>query len=162
MLKKLSEKIGFTETEIKVTMLLLVIFAVGFSYKTFFVNNGPAAYKIFDYSKEDSTFYSTGLDRDSIEDLSSGQDKDDILELNKKNTNKFPAKIIAAEKSINLNTAGIDALITIPTVGNKTAERIIELRTKLGMFKSLDELLRVKNISGKKLAKIKKYAYIKQ
>jgi DNA uptake protein ComE-like DNA-binding protein len=46
-------------------------------------------------------------------------------------------------------------------VGKKTAERIVELRTKLGGFKNFNELLKVKNIGDKRLAKIKKYAYIK-
>jgi competence ComEA-like helix-hairpin-helix protein len=152
MLKKLSEKIGFTQTEIKITTLLLVIFVVGFSYKNFFRDNGLTLYKKFDYTKEDSTFFSSGSEKDS----------DDVLELNQKNTNKFPAKVIAVEKSIDLNTAGIDALTTLPDLGKKTAERIIELRTKLGGFKNFNELLQVKNIGSKRLDKIKKYAYIKQ
>jgi DNA uptake protein ComE-like DNA-binding protein len=156
MLKKLSEKIGFTQTEIKVTILLLIIFAIGFGYKTFFRDNGLASYKQFDYSKEDSAFLSSGSGNDSA----GSSDKDDILELNKKKSDKFPNKIIAAVNSINLNTAGIPELITIPDIGQKTAVRIIEMRTRLGKFKSLNELLKVKNISSKKLAKIKKYAYI--
>jgi competence ComEA-like helix-hairpin-helix protein len=161
MLKKLSEKIGFTQTEIKVTLLLLVILILGFSYKTFFRDTGLTSYKKFDYAKDDSTFLCTGTVKDPAESQQSGDDKDNVLELNKKNTNKFPAKIIASEKSVNLNTAGIDALITIPGVGKKTADRIIELRTKLGRFKNFDNLLKVKNISDIRLAKIKKYAYIK-
>ena len=161
MLKKLSEKIGFTQTEIKVTILLLVIFAVGFSYKNFFRDNGLTPYKKFDYTKEDSIFFSSGSEKDSAESIQPEGDKDNILELNKKNINKFPAKIIAAEKSIDLNKAGIDMLTTLPNVGKKTAERIVELRTKLGGFKNFNELLKVKNIGDKRLAKIKKYAYIK-
>ncbi len=142
-------------------MLLIVIFIVGFSYKTFFRDNGLTSYKKFDYSKEDSTFFSSGNEKDSLTNAQTEENKDDILELNKKNTNKFPAKIIAAEKSIDLNTAGVDALTTLPNVGKKTAERIIELRTKLGRFKNFNQLLQIKNIGDKRLDKIKKYAYIK-
>lgn len=149
MLKKLSEKLGFTQTEIKVTLLLVIILAIGFSYKTFFRDKGLASYKNFDYSKEDSTFLSSGNDNN-----------EDVLELNKKNSDRFPNKIIAAPNSINLNTAGTSDLITIPDIGQKTAERIIKMRTRLGGFKSLNELLKVRNISTKKLAKIKKYTYI--
>jgi competence protein ComEA len=155
MLKKFSEKIGFTQTEIKVTLLLLVVFAAGFTYKTFIRDTGLKSYKNFDYSKDDSTFFSSG------NDTAGAENKDEILELNKKNVNKFPDKIIAAENSIDLNTADVNALVTIPYVGTKTATRIIELRTKLGGFKNINQLLKVKNISGKRLAKIKKYAYIK-
>ena len=125
MLKKLSEKIGFTQTEIKVTILLIVIFIVGFSYKTFFRDNGLASYKKFDYSKEDSTFFSSGNEKDSLTNAQTEENKDDILELNKKNTNKFPAKIIAAEKSIDLNTASVDALITFRTWERKQRKELL-------------------------------------
>lgn len=155
MLKKISEKIGFTQTEIKVTLLLLIIFIVGFTYKTFFRNDGLKSYKNFDYSKEDSTFLNSG----SRIDTASSPDKENILELNKRD--KFPAKVIAAENSIDLNKAGVDVLITIPGIGKKTAENIIEQRAKLGGFRNINGLLKVKNIGIKKLDKIKKYAYIK-
>ena len=136
-------------------LLLIVIFAAGFTYKTFIRDNGLKSYKNFDYTKDDSTFFSSG------NDTAGAENKDDILELNKKNVNKFPDKIIAAENSIDLNTADANMLTTIPDVGTKTAARIIELRTKLDGFKNINQLLKVKNISGKRLAKIKMYAYIK-
>jgi DNA uptake protein ComE-like DNA-binding protein len=161
MLKKISEKIGFTQTEIKVTILLFVIFAVGFSYKIFFRDNGITFYKKFNYTKEDIAFFNSGSEKDSAESIQPEEIKDNILELNKEYTNKFPSKIIAAEKSIDLNKAGVDMLTTLPNVGKKTAERIIELRKKLGGFKNFNELLKVKNMGNIRLAKIIKYAYIK-
>jgi len=157
MLRKISERTGFTQTEIKVTLLLLVIFIIGFSYKTYFRNDGTAPLRNFDYSKSDSAF----LYSDSRVDTSGSLDKENILDLNNKNTNRFPAKIIADENSIDLNTAGVDALTTIPGIGRKTAEAIIDLRKKRGGFNNLNNLLIIKNIGVKKLDKIKKYAYIK-
>jgi competence protein ComEA len=161
MFKKLSEKIGFTQTEIKVVILLIVIFAAGFSYKNFFRDNGLTSFKKFDYTSEDSAFFSSGSEPDSSDSVQPGGNKDYVLELNKKNFNKLPAKIIPPLKSIDLNNAGIDVLTTLPGIGKKTAESIIELRKKLGRFTNYEQLLKVKNIGGKKLAKIKKYSYIK-
>ena len=62
----------------------------------------------------------------------------------------------AAQKTIvNLNTASIDQLMTLPGVGQKTAERILEYRTKSGGFKKIEELMNVKGIGEKSFLKIK-------
>ncbi len=62
----------------------------------------------------------------------------------------------AAQKpTINLNTATIDQLTTLPGVGPKTAERIIEYRTKSGGFKKIEELMNVKDIGEKSFLKLK-------
>jgi competence protein ComEA len=49
----------------------------------------------------------------------------------------------------------------LPGIGEKTAEKIIELRTERGKFKKLDELMDVKGIGEVKFNKIKKFLYIK-
>lgn len=59
-------------------------------------------------------------------------------------------------KLISINSAGIDELITLPNIGPKIAERIIEYRNKYG-FKSLDELKNVKGIGEKTYEKLKQY-----
>ena len=56
MFKKLSKKIGFTETEVSVILFLAGIFILGFIYKEFFKDDGNAEYKNFNYSSEDSLF----------------------------------------------------------------------------------------------------------
>ena len=52
----------------------------------------------------------------------------------------------AAEPLVNLNTATASELETLPYVGPKRAQAILALRTKVGRFKSVDELLKVKGI----------------
>lgn len=62
----------------------------------------------------------------------------------------------AAEKAtINLNTATLDQLETLPGIGRKTAERIVEHRQKSGGFKKIEELMNVKGIGEKSFLKIK-------
>jgi competence protein ComEA len=61
----------------------------------------------------------------------------------------------AAKTTINLNTATVDQLATLPGVGQKTAERIVEYRTKSGGFKKVEELMNVKGIGEKSFLKIK-------
>jgi competence protein ComEA len=57
--------------------------------------------------------------------------------------------------TINLNTATIDQLMTLPGIGQKTAERILEYRAKSGGFKKIEELMNVKGIGEKSFLKIK-------
>jgi competence protein ComEA len=59
------------------------------------------------------------------------------------------------KSAINLNTATLDQLETLPGIGRKTAERIIEFRTKSGGFKRIEELMNVKGIGEKSFLKLK-------
>lgn len=61
----------------------------------------------------------------------------------------------SAKPAINLNTATLDQLETLPGIGRKTAERIIEHRTKSGAFKRIEELMNVKGIGEKSFLKLK-------
>ncbi|RSX57786.1 competence protein ComEA [Bifidobacterium samirii] len=56
---------------------------------------------------------------------------------------------------IDLNTATSDELQTINGIGPVTAGRIIDYRTQHGRFDSVDQLLDVKGIGAKTLAKIR-------
>lgn len=57
--------------------------------------------------------------------------------------------------TINLNTATVDQLTTLPGVGQKTAALIIEYRTKTGGFKKIEELMNIKGIGEKTFLKLK-------
>jgi competence protein ComEA len=62
----------------------------------------------------------------------------------------------AAEKAtLNLNAATAEQLATLPGIGPKVAERILEYRTKSGGFKKIEELMNVKGIGEKSFLKIK-------
>ena len=63
--------------------------------------------------------------------------------------------VVPSKPQINLNTATIDQLETLPGIGRKTAERIIEHRTKIGSFKRIEELMNVKGIGEKSFLKLK-------
>ncbi|MEP1447591.1 MAG: helix-hairpin-helix domain-containing protein [Paraglaciecola sp.] len=56
---------------------------------------------------------------------------------------------------VDLNTATLEQLVTLPGVGKKKAAAIIEYRTKKGKFKSVDELVNVKGVGKKMLEKLK-------
>lgn len=58
---------------------------------------------------------------------------------------------------VNLNTATVEQLTSVPGVGPKLAARIVEQRQKSGSFKSVQEILSVKGIGEKNLVKLQTY-----
>jgi competence protein ComEA len=67
---------------------------------------------------------------------------------------RSPATGITADGKVVLNLATADELTRLPGVGQKRAEKILELRARLGRFKSPNDLLRVKGIGPKSLRKM--------
>jgi competence protein ComEA len=60
----------------------------------------------------------------------------------------------APTAKVNINTANVDQLTTLPGVGPKLASRIVEYRQKSGSFRSTQELMNVQGIGEKNFAKI--------
>ena len=66
-----------------------------------------------------------------------------------------PKATATAATPVNLNTATMDQLATIPGIGVKTAERIIEYRQKNGGFKKIEDLMNVSGVGEKSFLKMK-------
>lgn len=62
-----------------------------------------------------------------------------------------PAGAPAADGRVNLNTADVAALDTLPRIGPAIAQRIIDWRDQNGRFTSVDDLLAVPGIGDKML-----------
>jgi competence protein ComEA len=58
---------------------------------------------------------------------------------------------------VNINTATVQQLVTLPGVGEKLAARIVDYRQKSGGFKTLNELMNVQGIGEKSFAKLQPY-----
>ena len=56
---------------------------------------------------------------------------------------------------VDLNTAGVEELKTLPGVGDTTARRIIDYREENGPFRRIEELMNVRGIGEKKFLKLK-------
>jgi competence protein ComEA len=75
---------------------------------------------------------------------------------NKATTPKAAATATAtATAPVNLNTATAEQLATIPGVGPKMAERIIDYRQKNGGFKKVEDLMNVSGVGEKSFLKMK-------
>ena len=57
--------------------------------------------------------------------------------------------------AVNVNTAGVQELMTLPGVGPALAGRIVEQRKQSGPFRRPEDLLAVRGVGPKLLAKIK-------
>lgn len=65
------------------------------------------------------------------------------------------ANKVAASAPVNLNTATAIQLESLPGIGPRTAERIIEYREKNGGFKKIEELMNVQGVGEKSFLKIR-------
>jgi competence protein ComEA len=63
-------------------------------------------------------------------------------------------KAVTTEK-VNLNSATLEQLQTLPGVGPSMAKKILEHRTKNGRFNKIEEILNVKGIGEKKFQKMR-------
>jgi competence protein ComEA len=165
-LEKISQKIGFTKTETKVILFILLALFAGLIVNAIKKSKNNNDYLEFNYKTEDSLFNAALSNfrlRDSLS-LPKGNKIDQQQEVSDFNKGKViqrnNKKVIPASKSININSAAISELILLPGIGQKTAEAIIEYRNKHIKFTSLDEILKVKGIGVKKLDKIKMFICI--
>jgi len=55
---------------------------------------------------------------------------------------------------LNLNTASVEELTRLPGVGPSRAQAIVELRTKMNGFKSVEDIMRVRGIGRKTFRKL--------
>ena len=61
----------------------------------------------------------------------------------------------AAPARVNINTASLEELMTLPGIGEKSARNILEVRKSEGLFGSPEALLQVRGIGIKKFRKLK-------
>ena len=61
----------------------------------------------------------------------------------------------ATSGPVNLNTATIEQLDTLPGVGPTTAQAILDHRTRNGRFRSVDDLMNVRGIGPAKLEQLR-------
>ncbi len=153
--------IRLTSKEQKALLLLVVILAAGALVQFFLPHKIKS--RQYDYSLQDSLFKALSVDtlkmiRKKAAQTAVYPEKEKRIKLiPKKKTDKKTLK----QHSIDINTAGLKELETLPGVGPKTAQWIIDYRTEHGRFNKPEELTKVKRIGSKTLQKIRPYIFIK-
>ena len=64
------------------------------------------------------------------------------------------------DNKININTADLSELDSLPGFGQVTAQKIIEYRQEHRRFNSIEELMNIKGIGEKKFNNVKDYIYV--
>jgi len=127
------EFLALTGTERKVAMFLVGAFIVGSGIRLFRETFPPD--RGGEYRSSDSTFAA----------LSAAPAAG-------KHGNRVPSP---QRGPIDINTASKELLVTLPGIGEVTAERIILYRDEKGSFSTVEELRNIKGISKRKLETIK-------
>ncbi|MEO8874852.1 MAG: ComEA family DNA-binding protein [Polyangiaceae bacterium] len=65
------------------------------------------------------------------------------------------AKRATVDDPVSINSATLDDLERLPGIGPKRASAILDLRTKLGRFRQIEDLMRVKGIGRATLRKLR-------
>ncbi|MDX1777313.1 MAG: helix-hairpin-helix domain-containing protein [Thermodesulfobacteriota bacterium] len=68
-----------------------------------------------------------------------------------------PRREPQSPEKIDINTAAVDQLKSLPQIGIKTAQAIIAYRAQHGPFKRIDDLTKVRGIGGKTFEELKKH-----
>jgi competence protein ComEA len=166
MLKKLSRKIGFTETESKIVLFLISALFVGIFLNFIKESKNDKNLLQFDYRVSDSIFNNGAAALESADTLEKIIEKyvDSKRELLDFNGAKFAENNLNNSgfngKKIEINGASAKDLISLPGIGPKTADAIVNYRIKYGRFKVVEDLLNVRGIGKSKFEKIRKHIFV--
>ena len=171
------QKLNFTKNEIRVLFILLLILFLGLGIKFTkgFISEDSV---IFDYTKSDlifkdksdnllSVLNDTNIVVDSLftkEELNTIKSikniEDSLKSLDGKKKKKGKKGDDLKERSININYATKEQLILLPGIGESTADKILMYRKEHGLFKKIEDIMKIKGIGTKKYEKLKLYITI--
>ena len=170
-MQSLFQKLNFTKNEIKVLLFLFVVLFLGLGIKVskeYFSDKNKFDFQKADkllsgksmnilYALNDSNFKTdsvTGSTEKNIVDAPIVKD-DSLKSIDTKKKKKGKKGDNLPEKSINLNTATKEQLMLLPGVGESTADKIIMYRKDYGVFKKIEDIMKIKGIGVKKFEKMK-------
>lgn len=155
ILKKINQTLGFTQNEGRIVVFLIVAFIIGVCIKMYLVSSHSL--QRFDYSASDSLFQA----RSRLANTSESTLVQGGAHVSSADSGKYPDPFDSNEEEgggkITLNTATREQLMTLPGVGESTADLILSYREKHGRFKTLDDLTNVHGIGPKKIERLRPY-----
>jgi starch synthase len=153
--EKMNQTFGFTQTEQRVVLVLLVAFMGGLGIKLY--KSVYSAVPRFDYSAIDSEFTA----RSQV--LPDSMMTDETTASTTRNAGSAAKQTSGPiAKVVNINGASKTELCTLPGIGEVMAERIITYRKEHGLFTSTNDLMKVKGIGKKKFERLLPYIVVEK
>ncbi len=154
-LNKFNQSFGFTQTESRVVLFLILAFLAGIGIKTFKGNSGTA--KKFNYASLDSEFEARSRTIQQTDSVYVKVSETDSESDETSSKHSAADKQIDRDVKIDLNKATNEELVKLPGIGKAMAERIIKYREENGAFTKIEGLMKVKGIGKKKFDKLAPY-----
>lgn len=136
----------FTRTQRKAILFLIVIFTLVVAYH--YINQIIYEPEPFDFSQFDEEFNAR---KDSIERLLTQDEAYD----HPVDSESKKSETAANETIININSASLNELTTLPRIGPVIAQRIIDYRNQNGGFTRKDDIKKVRGIGEKTYESLK-------
>lgn len=141
-MRRIAEWLALTKTERRVLLFLSVTLIVGVGIKWY--KQSSSSEQSYDYRTEDSIF----VTRSAMPEESLRTEPQMPTSQSAESNNN---------KSININTATQKELESLPGIGKTLAQRIIEYRMSVALFRKPEDLRNVKGITKKKFEHLKPY-----
>jgi competence protein ComEA len=150
--------IGFTKSEKRVILFLIIVLTLGFLIKLYVEVLSKPELPPYDFTEFDEKYnkasetYNKLLKGDTAISDSLSNFIDSLTNSKQQAFEEFV--------SVNINTADKDEFARLPGIGEETALDIIAYRDKKGKFKKIEEIMKVSGIKKSKFEKIKTYIKI--
>lgn len=151
--------IGFTKSEKRVIIFLIIVLTFGFLIKLYVEVLSKPELPPYDFTEFDEKYkkasetYNKLLSGDTVITDSPGNRVDSLKNEKLKDFEKV--------LSVNINTADKTELMKLPGIGAKTASDIVIFRDKNGNFAKIEDIMKIKGIKKSKFEKLKDNIRIK-